>query len=40
MVCAVHVPLPRFASGWGYFYKNGLRCARVYLGLNSGWGTV
>ena len=29
MVCAVHMPLPRFKVGVGHGLYNGLRCARA-----------
>ena len=38
IACAVRVPLPRFAVGVGHCLYNGLRGARVCLGLRSGWG--
>ena len=40
IACAVRVPLPRLAVGVGHCFYNSLRCARVYLSLNSGWGTM
>ena len=38
MACAVHMSLPRFEIGVGHCLYNGLRGARVCLGLRSGWG--
>ena len=40
IACAVRVPLPRLAAGVRHCFYNSLRCARVYLGLNSGWGMM